>query len=195
MSQAGTRRDRSKSSDDDGGVSSPENSAQSPKSATSPLRKIVFIQKVALFAGTTPKKALQLIYVTSEWRETVVDFTFHALFFEPFVKPLLQQTHSTSSTGKEKEVQQQLEQKKLDLLAQFRRVVAFVFQRVSAENGELVVRMKTFLAVLFNFVHERNNNNNGRSRGKGFFGDVVKSDMRSTIADTQLALFTTVNWS
>jgi hypothetical protein len=105
MSQAGTRRNRSKSLDDDGGVLSPENSAQSPKSASSPLRKIVFIQKVALFAGTTPKKALQLIYVTPDWRETVLDFTFDALFFEPFIKPLLQQTPSTSSTENEKEME------------------------------------------------------------------------------------------
>jgi hypothetical protein len=80
--------------------------------STSPLRKIVFIQKVALFAGTTPKKALQLIYVAPEWRETVLDFTFDALFFDPFVNPLLQQTPSTSSTEKEKEMQQQNEQKK-----------------------------------------------------------------------------------
>jgi hypothetical protein len=111
MSQAGTRRDRSKSSDDDGDVPAPENSAQSRKSALSPLRKIVFIQKVALFAVTTPKKALQLIYVTPEWRETVVDFTFDDLFFEPFAKPLLQQTHSTRSTEEEKEMHQQNEQK------------------------------------------------------------------------------------
>jgi hypothetical protein len=67
----------------------------------SPLRKIVFIQKVALFAGTTPKKALQLAYVSSEWRETVVDFTFDALFFDPFLKPLLEQTPSTTSSTEE----------------------------------------------------------------------------------------------
>jgi hypothetical protein len=160
MSQAGMRRDRSKSSDDDNsGVLSPENSAQSPKSATSPLRKIVFIQKVALFAGSTPKKALQLAYVSSEWRETVVDFTFDALFFDAFIKPLLQQTPSTGATEKEKEIQQQNEKKKLELFQQFRKVVSFVFPRVSAENKELIVRMKTFLAVLFNLVHRRNNNN------------------------------------
>ncbi len=64
--------------------------------STSPLSKIVFIQKVALFAGSTPKKALQLIYVTPEWRETVIQFTFDALFFDAFVKPLAQQTPSTS---------------------------------------------------------------------------------------------------
>jgi hypothetical protein len=161
MSQAGTRRDRSKSSDDDdSGVPSPGNSAQSSnKSAFSPLRRIVFIQKVALFAGATPKKALQLIYVTPEWRETVLDFTFDALFFEPFVKPLLQQTSSTSLTEKEKEMQQQNEKKKLELFQQFRKVVAFVFERDSAENKELDFRMKTFLAVLFNFVHRKHNNN------------------------------------
>jgi hypothetical protein len=159
MSQAGTRRDRSKSSHDDGGVLSPENSAQSPKSASSPLRKIVFIQKVALFAGTTPKKTLQLVYVSSEWRETVVDFTFDALFFEPFVKPLLQQTPATSSTEKEKEMERQNEKKMLELFQQFRKVVSFVFRRVSAENKEIVVRMKNLLAVLFDFVHKMNNNN------------------------------------
>jgi hypothetical protein len=131
--------------------------------STSPLSKIVFIQKVALFAGSTPKKALQLIYVTSEWREAVLDFTFDALFFEPFVKPLLQQTPSTSLTEKEQEMQQQNEQKKLELFQQFRKVVAFVFALVSAENGELDVRMKTFLAVLFDLVHRRNNNNNNNN--------------------------------
>jgi hypothetical protein len=157
MSQSESRRNRSKSSDDDGGVPSPENSPE--KSASSPLRKIVFIQKVALFAGTTPKKALQLAYVSSEWRETVVDFTFDALFFDPFVKPLLQQTPSTNSSEKEKKMEQQNEKKKLELFQQFRKVVSFVFQRASAENEELLVRMKTFLAVLFDFVHKTNNNN------------------------------------
>jgi hypothetical protein len=151
MSQAGTRRNRSKSYGDESGVPSPENSAQSlNKSATSPLRKIVFIQKVALFAGSSPKKALQLAYVSSDWRETVVDFTFDALFFDPFVKPLLQQTPSTTSST---------EKKKLELFQRFRKVVAFLFQRVSAVNKELVVRMKTLLALLFNLVHRRNNNN------------------------------------
>ncbi len=159
MSQAGTRRDRSKSYGDESGVPSPENSAQSPKSASSPLSKIVFIQKVALFAGSTPKKALQLAYVSSEWRETVVDFTFDALFFEPFVKPLLQQIPSTSATENEKDTQQQNEQKKLELFQQFRKVVSFVFQRVSDENEAFVVRMKTFLAVVFDFVHNRRNSN------------------------------------
>jgi hypothetical protein len=128
--------------------------------STSPLRKIVFIQKVALFAGTTPKKALELIYVTPEWRETAVDFTFDALFFDPFVKPLLQQTPSTSSTKQVKEMQQQNEKKKLEFFQQFRKVVSFVFQRVSSENKEIVLRMKTFLAVLFDFVHIKHNNNN-----------------------------------
>jgi hypothetical protein len=160
MSQAGMRRNRSKSSDDDGDVPSPENSAQSPKSASSPLRKIVFIQKVALFGGTTPKKALQLIYVAPEWRETVVDFTFDALFFDPFIKPLLQQTPSTSESEKEKEMHQQNEKKKMELFEQFRKVVAFVFRRVSGENEELDVGMKTFLAILFDFAHRKNNNNN-----------------------------------
>jgi hypothetical protein len=164
MSQAGTRRDRSKNSDGESGVPSPENSAQSTKSASSPLRRIVFIQKVALFAGTNPKKALQLIYVSSEWRETVVDFTFDALFFDPFVKPLLQQQPpSARLTEKEKEIQQQNEKKKLEVFQQFRKVVSFVFQRVSAENKELVIRMKTFLAVLFEFVHSRNKNNDRES--------------------------------
>jgi hypothetical protein len=135
--------------------------------STSPLRKIVFIQKVALFAGSTPKKALQLVYVTPEWRETVLDFTFDALFFEPFVKPLLQQTPSTISTEKEKEVQQQNEQKKLELFQQFRKVVSFVFQRVSAQNEELVVKMKTFLAVLFDFVHRRKNKNENNNYNDG----------------------------
>ncbi len=56
-------------------------------------------------------------------------------------------------------MQYQLEQKKLELFQQFRKVVAFVFQRVSAENKELVVRMKTLLAVLFDFVQRMNKNN------------------------------------
>jgi hypothetical protein len=128
--------------------------------STSPLLKIVFIQKVALFAGTTPKKALQLAYVTPEWRETVADFTFEALFFDPFVKPLLQQTPSAVSTEKESEMQQESEKKNLESFQQFRKVVAFVFQRVSAENKEIVVRMKTILAFLFDFAHSRNNKNN-----------------------------------
>ena len=115
--------------------------------STSPLSKIVFIQKVALFAGTTPKKALQLIYVTPEWRETVVDFTFDALFFEPFVKPLLQQTLSTTSSSEtEKEMQQQQnEQKKLELFQQIRKVVPFLLQQVSLtveEKDEIVVKTK-----------------------------------------------------
>jgi hypothetical protein len=162
MSQAGTRRDRSKSSgDDNDGVPSPENSAQSlNKSASSPLSRIVFIQKVALFAGTTPKKALQLAYVTPEWRETVVDFTFDALFFDPFVKPLLQQHPLTILTEKEKKAQQQNQRRKLELFEQFRKVVSFVFQRVCGENKEMEVRMKTLLALLFNFVHRRKNKNN-----------------------------------
>jgi hypothetical protein len=127
----------------------------------SPLSKIVFIQKVALFAGSTPKKALQLIYVTPEWRETVLDFTFDVLLFDAFVKPLLQQqTPSTSVTEEEKEMeQQQNKKKKLELFQQFRKVVAFVFERVSAENKDLIVRMKNLLAVLFNFVHRKDNNN------------------------------------
>jgi hypothetical protein len=125
---------------------------------SSPLSKIVFIQKIALFAGMTPKKALQLIYVTPDWRETVVDFTFDALFFDPFIKPLFQQTPSAASPEKEKEMQQQNEQKKLELFQQLRKVVSFVFERVSAENKELHVRMKNILAVLFDFVYGRNNN-------------------------------------
>jgi hypothetical protein len=137
-----------------------ENCVQRVQMSTSPLSKIVFIQKVALFAGSTPKKALQLIYVSSEWRETVVDFTFDALFFDPFVKPLLQQTPTTSSNEKEKEMQQQSEQKKLELFQQFRKVISFFFKRVSAENKELEVRMKTLLAVLFDLVHRKDNNNN-----------------------------------
>jgi hypothetical protein len=164
MSQAESRRDRSKTSDDECGVPSPENSAECPKSAVSPLSKIVFIQKVALFAGTTPKKALQLIYVTPEWREAVVDFTFDALFFDPFVKPLLlQQPPSTSSTEKEKEMQQQNEQKKLELFKQFRKVVIFLLQQVSADNKDVDVKMKTFLAILFDFVHGRKKNNNNNN--------------------------------
>jgi hypothetical protein len=127
--------------------------------STSPLSKIVFIQKIALFAGTTPKKALQFIYVTPEWRATVVHFTFDALFFDPFVKPLLQQFPSTTSTEKETEIQQQLEKRKLEIFKQFRKVVSFVFQRVSAENKEFDVRMKTILAILFDFVHRKTNNN------------------------------------
>jgi hypothetical protein len=126
----------------------------------SPLRKIVFIQKVARFAGTTPEKALELIYVTPEWRETVVHFSFDPLLFDPFVKPLLQQTPSTSSTEKEKEVQQQNEQKELELFQKFRNIASFVFQRVCAENEELVDRMKNLLAVLFHVVHGKNNTNN-----------------------------------
>jgi hypothetical protein len=127
----------------------------------SPLSKIVFIQKVALFAGTTPKKALQLIYVTPEWRETVLDFTFDALFFDPFAKPLLQQTPSTSLAEKEKEMQQQNEKKKLELFQQFRKVAYFVFQHVSAENKDLIVRMKNLLVVLFDLAHRKKNKDNG----------------------------------
>jgi hypothetical protein len=134
--------------------------------STSALSRIVFIQKVALFAGTTPKKALQLIYVTPEWRETVVDFTFDALFFDPFVKPLLQQTPATSSTEDEKEMEQQNEKKKLELFQQFRKVVSFIFRRVSDENKELRNRMKTFLAVLFDFVHRKQNKNNDNNNNK-----------------------------
>ncbi len=179
MSQAGTRRDRSKSSDDDSGVPSPENSAQSLKSATSPLSKIVFIQKVALFAGTTPKKALQLVYVTPEWRETVVDFTFDVLFFDPFIKPILQEIPSTtSSTEEEKEVQRQNQKKNLELFQQFRKVVSFVFKHVSDENKELRDRMKTLLAVLFDFVHNRRNDNNNR-KINGFFHWQVHSFLRA----------------
>jgi hypothetical protein len=156
--------------------------------STSPLSKIVFIQKVALFAGTTPKKALQLAYVTPEWRETVVDFTFDALFFDPFVKPLLQNTPSTtSSTEKEKEMQQENEKKKLELFQQFRKVVSFVFQRDYAENKEIVVRMKTFLAVLFDFVHNRrnsnkNNNNNNKNKNDDDSSSAADAGYRQEVA-------------
>jgi hypothetical protein len=139
--------------------------------STSPLRKIVFIQKVALFAGSTPKNALELIYVAPDWRETVLDFTFDALFFDPFVKPLLQQTPSTSSTEKEKEMQQQNEKKKLQLFQQFLKVVYFVFERVSDENKEIAFRMKTLLAVLFEFVHGRNNNTNNYDKNSASNAD------------------------
>jgi S-phase kinase-associated protein 1 len=160
------------SSNDDGGVPWPEHSSQSPNNfASSPLRNIVFIQKVALFAGTTPKKALQLIYVAPEWREAVFEYTFGALLSDPFVKPLLQQTPSTSSTEKEKEIQQQNEQKTLELFKQFRKVVPFLLQHVSLtdeEKDKIVMRMKLILASLFDLVHNRrndNNNNNNNNNG------------------------------
>ncbi len=98
--------------------------------------------------------------MTPEWRETVVDFTFDALFFDAFVKPLLQHIPSTSSAEEEKEMQQQNEKKKLEIFKQFRKVVSFVFQHDSAENKDLIVRMKTLLAFLFDFAYRRNNNNN-----------------------------------
>jgi hypothetical protein len=158
--------------------------------STSPLRKIVFIQKVALFGGTTPKKALQLIYVSSEWRETVVDFTFDALFFEPFIKPLLQQTPSTSLTEAEKEIQQQKEKKKLQLFQQLCKVVSFVFQRISAENKELDVRMKTFLALLFDIVHNRRNDNDHNNNNDGHVkNDVLRNDVASFLSADSLRSF------
>ncbi len=63
-------------------------------------------------------------------------------------------------------MEQQNEQKKLDLFKQFRKVVAFVLQQVSLtveEKDIIVVRMKPILAVLFNFVHRKNNNNNNNN--------------------------------
>jgi hypothetical protein len=135
----------------------------------SPLRKIVFIQKVALFAGTTPKKALQLAYVSSEWRETVVDFTFDALFFDPFIKPLL--VNSTSASATSKLTKKEANKRKLESFKRFRKVISFIFEHVSAENKEILERMKMLLAFLFHVVHEKHNDlyqdDDGSTQAKG----------------------------
>jgi hypothetical protein len=131
--------------------------------STSPLLKVVFIQKVALFAGSTPKKALELAYVRTEWREAVLEYSFDYLICDPFAKaPLL---HSNSNqrqiTEKEKRVEEEREKLELKLFGQFREVIPFVFRRVSLtdrEKDQIVARMKLLLAFLFDFVHNRGNN-------------------------------------
>ncbi len=130
---------------------------------TSPLLKIVFIQKVALFAGSTPAKALELAYVAPEWREAVLEYSFDYLICDPFAKAPLFRTNLNQGqiAEKQKQDEEEREKLKLKLFGQFRKVIPFVFRRVSLidqEKDEIVKRMKLLLAFLFDFVHNRGNN-------------------------------------
>src|SRR3989338_3794298 len=52
-----------------------------------PLQKIIFIQRVAKFAASSPKKAIKLCYVTSEFRTSLTSFSgFLQLLFKPLMR-------------------------------------------------------------------------------------------------------------
>ena len=52
--------------------------------ASSPLQKIVFIQRISLFACNKPKRILKLCYVNRDFRETILQYSFSVLL-KPFL--------------------------------------------------------------------------------------------------------------
>lgn len=125
--------------------------------STSPLRKIVFIQRIAQFAGSSPRRALKLAYVNdSEWRSAILDFSFQQLFFDPFVKPLITLPNRSSFDKILDFLQQQ--DCALRAFAKFRKFLSFVFRCVSEENNEIIILVKQsldkMLEDLQNFVGE-----------------------------------------
>ncbi len=88
-------------------------------------------------------------------------------------------------------MQYQLEQKKLELFQQFRKVVPFLLQQISLtveEKDKIVERMKPILAFLFDLVYNRrndnNNNNDGHAKNK-----VLQNDVDSFLSAGSLRSF------